>query len=107
MKTSITSPVRESSRYRWLPHLLIAMTIFAFLAGIGLLRFVENRFVEATGGKLTLAAAEIAEKLDRMLVERQGDALMIARAVSSRASDPKYLSGYLDLMKTASGPSYL
>jgi two-component system cell cycle sensor histidine kinase/response regulator CckA len=107
MKTSITLPARESSRYRWLPHLLIAMTLFALLAGIGLLRFVEYRLVEATGGELTLAAAEIAEKLDRMLFERQGDALMMARAFSLRTSDPNYLSDYLEMMKTAYGPSYL
>jgi len=107
MKTSMALPVRESSRYRWLPHLLIAMMLFAFLAGIGLLRFVEYRFVEATGGELTLAAAEIAEKLDRILFERQGDALMMARAFSLRASDPDYLSEYLKLMETAYGPSYL
>jgi len=107
MKTSMALPVRESSRYRWLPHLLIAMTLFAFLAGIGLLRFVEYRFVEATGGELTFVAAEIAARLDRMLFERQGDALMMAQAFSLRASDPDYLSEYLKLMETAYGPSYL
>ena len=94
-------------RYRWLPHLLIAMTLFAVLVGIGLIRFVESRLVEATGGELTLAAAEVAEKLDRMLFERQGDALMMARAVSLRTSDPKYLSEYLKWMKTIYGPVYL
>ena len=63
--------------------------------------------VEATGGELTLAAAEVAEKLDRMLFERQGDALMMARAFSLRASDPRYLSEYLKWMKTEYSPVYL
>ncbi|HEV8326721.1 MAG TPA: PAS domain S-box protein [Nitrospiraceae bacterium] len=94
-------------RYRWLPHLLIAMTVIAVLAGIGLIRFVEYRFVEATGGELTLAAAEIAEKLDRMLFERQGDALMMARALALRASDSKFLSEYLKWMKKEYAPVYL
>ena len=75
------------------------MTVFAVLAGIGLIQFVEYRFVEATGGELTLAAAEVAEKLDRILFERQGDALMLARALGLRTSDPRYLSEYLQWMK--------
>ncbi|HMI39554.1 MAG TPA: PAS domain S-box protein, partial [Nitrospiraceae bacterium] len=94
-------------RYRWLPHLLIAMTVIAVLAGIGLIRFVEYRFVEATGGELTLAAAEVAEKLDRMLFERQGDVLMMARALALRASDSKFLSEYLKWMKKEYSPVYL
>ena len=99
MKTAMALSFFELRRYRWLPHLLIIMTLFAVLAGIGLIRFVESRFVEATGGELTLAAAEVAEKLDRILFERQGDALMMARAFSLKTSDPTYLSEYLKWMK--------
>ncbi len=68
MKTSMALSFLDLRRYRWLPYLLIAMTLFAVLAGIILIRFVEYRLVEATGGELTLAAAEVAEKLDRMYV---------------------------------------
>ena len=107
MKTSIALTFLDLRRYRWLPHLLIAMTGVAVLAGIGLIRFVEYRFVEATGGELTLAAAEVAEKLDRMLFERQGDVLMMARAFSLRTSDPRYLSEYLKWMKKEYSPVYL
>src|SRR5713101_5781305 len=107
MKTSMAVSFLDLRRYRWLPHLLIGMTAFAVLAGIGLIRFVESRFVEATGGELTLAAAEVAEKLDRMLFERQGDALMMARALGSRTSDPRYLSEYLAWMKKEFSPIYL
>ena len=107
MKTTMALSFLDLRRYRWLPHLLITMTLFAVLAGIGLIRFVESRFVEATGGELTLAATEVAEKLDRMLFERQGDALMMARAVSLRTSDPKYLSEYLKWMKKDYAPVYL
>ena len=63
MKTTKALSFFDLRRYRWFPHLLITMTLFAVLAGIGLIRFVEDRFVEATGGELTLAAAEVAEKL--------------------------------------------
>ena len=107
MKTSMALSFLDLRRYRWLPYLLIGMAVFAVLAGIILIRFVEYRFVEATGEELTLAAAEVAEKLDRMLFERQGDALMMARAFSSRASDPRYLSEYLKWMKKEYSPVYL
>ncbi|HKP00023.1 MAG TPA: PAS domain S-box protein, partial [Nitrospiraceae bacterium] len=100
-------PARESRRYRWLPYLLIAMTLFALLAAAGVLRFVEDRFVETTGGELTLAAVEIAEKVDRMLFERRGDAFMMTRALASRLSDQKFLSEYLKWMQKEYAPVYL
>lgn len=106
MNTTKALSFFDLRRYRWLPHLLITMTLFAVLAGIGLIRFVESRFVEATGGELTLAATEIAEKLDRILFERQADALMMARAFSFKTSDPKYLSEYLKWMKKEYAPVY-
>ncbi|MEP6960346.1 MAG: PDC sensor domain-containing protein, partial [Nitrospirota bacterium] len=107
MKTSMALSFLDLRRYRWLPHLLIAMTVFAVLAGIVLIRFVDNRFVEVTGGELALAAEEVAEKLDRMLFERQGDALMMARALALRISDPRYLSEYLKWVKKEHSPVYL
>ncbi|MEO8048656.1 MAG: PAS domain S-box protein [Nitrospirota bacterium] len=107
MKTTTAIPIHVPRRYRWLPYLLIATTLFGILVGIVLVRFVEHRFVEATGGELKLAAAEVAAKLDRMLFERQGAALMMARAVSLRISDPTYLSEYLTWMKTTYAPAYL
>ena len=94
-------------RYRWLPYLLIVMTLLVLFAGLGLIRFVETRVVEATGGELTLAASEVAEKLDRMLFERQGDVLTMARSLELRISDPKYLSEYLNWMKQEYSPTYL
>ena len=107
MKTSRALSFLDLRPYRWFPHLLIAMTLFAVLAGIGLIRFVEARLVEATGGELTLAATEVAENLDRMMFERQGDALMMARALGERTSDPRFLSEYLKWMKKEYSPVYL
>ncbi|HSL02027.1 MAG TPA: PAS domain S-box protein [Nitrospiraceae bacterium] len=106
MKTSTAISVRDPRRYRWLPYLLIGITLCAIPAGIVLIRFIEHRFVEAMGGELKLAAAEVAEKLDRMLFERQGDAFMMARTISLRTSDQKYLSEYLKWMKTTYIPTY-
>ena len=107
MKTSMALSFLDLRRYRWLPYLLFAMTVFAVLVSIALVRFVEHRFVEARGGELTLAAQEVAEKLDRMLFERQGDALMMARALGARTSDPGYLSEYLMWIKKEHSPAYL
>ena len=106
MKTS-TAIVHHPRRYWWLPYLLIATTLFMVLAGIGLIRFVEDRFVDEAGGELKLAAMEVAEKLDRTLFERYGDVLTMARISSLRTSDPKYLSEYLKWMKTTYAPVYL
>ena len=107
MKTPRAVSLLNLYHYRWLPYLIAAMTLFAFAAGARLVQFVESRLVVAAGESLTLAAAEVAEKTDRMLFERQGDALMMARAFSTRVADPKYLSDYVAWMKTAYAPVYL
>ncbi len=107
MKTPKAVSFLNFHHYRWLPYLIAAMTLFALAAGARLVQFVESRLVVAAGEELTLAAAEVAEKTDRMLFERQGDALMMARAFSARSSDPKYLSEYVTWMKAAYSPVYL
>ena len=83
------------------------MTIVAFVIGVVMLRSIEVRMVEATGENLTLAAAEIADKLDRLMFERHGDVRMIARAFSGRPLDRKYLNEYLQWMKDNYAPVYL
>jgi two-component system cell cycle sensor histidine kinase/response regulator CckA len=106
MKTSTSRSVLGPRRYRWLPYLLIGITLCAIPGGIVLIRVIEAHFLEAAGGQLKLAAAEVAEKLDRILFERKGDVLMMARAASLRTSDQKYLSEYLKWMKTTYTPVY-
>jgi two-component system, cell cycle sensor histidine kinase and response regulator CckA len=87
MTFPVTSPaVLEFRRYRWLPFLIVSMTALALLLGAFLLRYVEQRLVSASGEELVLAAAEVSEKLDRLLFERHGDARMMARA--SRTISP-------------------
>jgi len=97
----------DSRRYRWLPFLIIVMTGVAFLVGVLLFRTIERRLVAAAGEELTVAAVEVSDKLDRLLFERYGDALMMARAFAIRSSDPAYLTSYLGWMKTAYSPVYL
>ncbi len=97
----------DLQRYRWLPHLIIGITAITLLAGAFLLRSVEHRMVAAAGEELTVASSEISDKLDRLLFERHGDALMMARAFSLRASDAQYLTSYLGWMKANYAPVYL
>ncbi len=96
----------DPPRYRWLPQLIILMNLVAVAAGVFLLRSVEHRLVYSAGEELRIAAAEVSDKLDRLLFERYGDAQMMARAFALRSSDPRYLSSYLGWMKTNYGPVY-
>jgi len=83
------------------------MTIVAFVIGVVMLRSIEVRMVEATGENLTLAASEIADKLDRLLFERHGDVRMLARALSGQPLDKRSISEYLKWMKSTYDPVYL
>src|SRR5574341_440643 len=82
------------------------MTVLTLAAGWFLLQYVERRLVDATGEQLTLAAAEVSDKLDRLLFERYSDVQMMARAFSLRASDSDLLSEYLAWMKAKYEPVY-
>ncbi len=104
--TTLQDPL-PSQRYRWLPHLIVLMMLLAFPVGIFVLRNVEGRLVAAAGEELTVAAAEVSDKLDRLLLERRGDVLMLARAFSLRAFESSYVTSYLGWMKTNYAPVYL
>ena len=101
------STVAERPPYTWLPVLILGMTIVAAVIGGVMGRSIETSLVEAAGQNLTLGAAEIAGKLDRLLFERHGDAQMMAHAFAGRITDRKYLTDYLQWMKESHGPVYL
>jgi len=92
--------------YAWLPVLLVLMVVATLLIGAVALHYVENRLVAMTGESLALAAADIADKLDRLLFERYGDSQMIARAFASQTRNGPYMTEYLAWMKKAY-PVYL
>ena len=102
----ITPEIQRTRRYGWLPFLIVFMTVLALAMGAVLLRYVERRLVWASGEQLTLAAAEVTDKLDRLLFERYGDVHMMARAFAIRASDRAYLTSYLNWMKATYEPMY-
>jgi PAS domain S-box-containing protein len=83
------------------------MTFVAVVIGALVLHYVETRLIAATGQNLTLASAEITDKLDRLLFERYGDALVMARTFSFRMHDPDYMASFLAWMKEAYAPVYI
>ncbi len=102
-----SQPASASRRYGWLPVLIVLMTSLALGMGTFLLSYVERRLVAASGGELMLAAAEVSDKVDRLLFERYGDVQMMARAFALRSSDHASLASYLKWMKTVYAPVYL
>ena len=95
--------LRTHRPYAWLPALIFLSIVVALAIGLLALRFLETRLVATTGESLSLAAAEAADKLDRLLFERYGDVQMIARAFSRRGSDQAYVTDYLAWMKQSYG----
>ncbi len=97
----------EQQPYRWLPAIITLLAVIALGVGAVALRYVENRLVALTGQQLELAAVEVADKVDRLMVERYGDILMLARALGPHASDLSYIHEHLTWTKEAHTPVYL
>jgi two-component system, cell cycle sensor histidine kinase and response regulator CckA len=100
------SEVTGSRPYSWLSVLIGVMAIVTLaIGGIGL-HYIETRMVASAGETLVLTAAEVSDKLDRVLYERYVDVQMIARALSAQPHNREMQSAYIDWMKT-SYPVYL
>jgi signal transduction histidine kinase/DNA-binding response OmpR family regulator/HPt (histidine-containing phosphotransfer) domain-containing protein len=87
--------------YSWLPVLLIAMTIVTLVIGGIALHYIETRMVATAGETLVLTAAEVSDKLDRVLYERYVDVQMIARAFSAQGLNRELQSAYIAWLKTS------
>ena len=92
--------------YSWLPVLISVMLVVMLAFGGIALRYVETRMVATAGETLSLAAAEVSDKLDRFLFERYGDVLMMAETFSVQPYNREFQSAYVARMKTAY-PDYL
>ena len=99
-------PPQIDRHYKWLPALIIALTLVILLMGILATQVVETFLVEATGESLALAASGIADDLDRMLFERYGDIHMLARVAVLQGRDSAAMSAYLAEVRR-SYPVYL
>src|SRR5437899_3910270 len=91
--------------YGRLPILILLMTLVILIIGAVALHYVENRLVATTGESLALAAADIADMLDRLLFERYSDIPMMARARVFQGRDRAAMTDYLDWVQKNYGVS--
>ena len=87
--------------YTWLPILVVLMTVATLAIGAFMLHYIQTRMVATAGETLALTAAEVSNKLDRVLYERYGDVQMLARAFSGQPDNRAFQSAYLAWMKTS------
>ena len=66
---------------RWLPALIVAMTLVTILIGGLAIHYVETSLVTSSGKSLSLAAVDIADKLDLLMIERYGDIQMLSKSL--------------------------
>jgi PAS domain S-box-containing protein len=97
-------PVHE--RYAHLPWLIATMTVVALAIGMVAARYVETRLVASKGESLALAAAEIAHKLDLLLIEQYDDVQELSRTQIFRNGDRDAQSAHLATVKSVH-PIYL
>ena len=84
---------------------LLSAVCGAALLGLAGLWLVEQELVARAGEGLALVATGIADKLDAMLRERNGDIEIIARAPQVRGTDAAQVTRHLHAVQ-ASYPVY-
>jgi PAS domain S-box-containing protein len=82
-------------RYAWLPYLIVGMTVFAAAVGGLALHSIESHMIASAGQTLALAAADIADKLDRTMSERYNTIQTMAKTPVLRSRNPEAITGYL------------
>ncbi len=92
--------------YSWLPVLISVLTVAMLTIGTIAFRYIETRMIATAGETLALSAAEVSDKVDRFLIERHGDALMMARTFSVQSHNREFQSAYVAGLMTAY-PDYL
>ncbi len=92
--------------YSWLLVLISVLPIIMLTIGAMALRYIETRMIATAGETLALSAAEVSDKLDRFLIERHADVLMMARVFSVQSPNRAFQSAYVAELKTAY-PDYL
>ena len=97
---------RDLRPYSWLPILLGVLTVATLSIGTIAFRYIENRMVSTAGETLAHTAAEVSDKLDRFLIERYGDVLMMARTFNAQPQNREFQSAYVAGLKIAY-PDYL
>ncbi len=86
---------------RWLPALIVTITLVALTIGGFALYYVERVMVASAGESLALAVGDIAGKLDMLLVERYGDIQMMSRSQTFQGKNAAAMTRYLEWMAEA------
>ena len=89
----------QTRRYSWLPALMIFMAVVALTIGGVTLLYIKDHLIARAGETLALAAADIADKLDQILMEHYRHIQVLAKAPVLRERDLRAASGYLDEVK--------
>jgi PAS domain S-box-containing protein len=75
------------SHIRWLSALIAGIALVGMLTGGLALHYVEKSMVVSAGQSLTLAAVDIADKLDMQMAERYGDIQLLSRSLVFQGDD--------------------
>jgi len=93
----------QKNTYWWLPS-LVALLVFTTVTMCAIaLRFVQNRLVASAGESLALVATDIADKLDRLLLEQYANTQIMAQTPALQGSDPAVKTRLLNLFKVPYG----
>ena len=92
--------------YSWLLVLISVLPVAMLIIGAVAFRYIETRMIATTGETLALSASEVSDKVDRFLMERHADALMMASVFSVQPYNLQFQSAYVARMKAAY-PDYL
>lgn len=86
-------------RYRRLPALLILLALVTLATAAGSLSYVRARLLADAGQRLAMAAADIADALDRVLFERYGDTQVMADTLAPSMGNPQAVTRHLNRIK--------
>lgn len=105
MKTtaSLTSPTRSAKRVlHRLPLLIGAIAVVIVITWLAAWQYVQQSLIKTAGEALSLGAAEIASKVDRLMFERDDDLRVMAVAISGHMKDdPVFVDHYLQTVRDA------
>lgn len=83
-----------------LPLLIAAIAVVIVVTWLTAWQYVQQSLIRTAGEALTLGAAEIALRFDRMIFERYGDMRVMAAVISDRIKDdPAFVQRYVNTVR--------
>ncbi|MEP6932654.1 MAG: PAS domain S-box protein [Nitrospirota bacterium] len=92
------TPSRRAPQ-EWMDVVMIALVAVTLGLATVALQFVESHLIDKEGEGLAVTAANVADKLDRILYERYGDIQMLAQSPVFKRGDSVAISKHLLAMK--------